>query len=429
MSEPGTSGGTAEAPLPASPFGIPIYRMVWTASLISNFGGLIQSVGAAWLMTSLTNSRELVALVQSSNTLPIMLLSLWSGALADNLDRRVVMLCAQGFMLVVSTALAFCAWSGVLTPWLLLGFTFLIGCGTALNAPAWQASVGDLVPKPLLLGAVTFNSMGFNIARSVGPAVGGAIVAAAGSAAAFLVNALSYVGLIAVLARWRPVRAPRLLPRERLGDAMGAGLRYVATSPNLRTVLIRALLFGSAASAIPSLMPVVARQLITGGPLVYGALLGAFGMGAVGGAFISTRLRRRVASERLVRIASLALALGTATTGMSGTLAITLPALLCAGGGWVLVLSTFNVTVQMTAPRWVVARGLALYQMAAFGGMAAGSWFFGLLADHQGVEISLFIAAGFQVAGVLAGLRLPLPRVEDLNHDPLSSWKSLGPKC
>ncbi|MGH6781717.1 MAG: MFS transporter, partial [Sphingomonadaceae bacterium] len=253
-----------------SPLSVEIFRAVWIASMASNFGGLIQSVGASWLMTSLAKSPALVALVQSSTTLPIMLLSLWAGAVADNLDRRIVMLCAQGFMLAVSLVLALCAWTGVLTPWLLLGFTFLIGCGTAVNGPAWQASVGDMVPRPVLPSAVAYNSMGFNIARSVGPAIGGLIVAAAGPAAAFAVNAVSYIGLIVVLARWRPERPPRLLPRETLGIAMAAGVRYVAMSPTLRTVMLRASLFGIAASAVPALMPLVARDLITGGPLTYG---------------------------------------------------------------------------------------------------------------------------------------------------------------
>lgn len=175
------------------------------------------------MMVSLASSPQFVALVQASTTLPIMLLSLWAGAVADNLDRRLVMLWAQSFMLVVSAALAACAWWGLLSPWLLLAFTFLIGCGTALNGPAWQASVGDMVPRPVLPGAIAFNSMGFNIARSVGPAIGGLIVAAAGAATAFFANAVSYVGLIVVLARWRPEVPRRLLPRERLGVAMGRG--------------------------------------------------------------------------------------------------------------------------------------------------------------------------------------------------------------
>jgi MFS family permease len=365
----------------------------------------------------------MIALVQASTTLPIMLLSLWAGAVADNLDRRRVMLAAQGFMLAVSVALAVCAWMGVLSPWLLLGFTFLIGCGTAINGPAWQASVGDMVPRSVLPSAVALNSMGFNIARSLGPAIGGAIVAAAGAAAAFLTNALSYIGLIAVLARWQPNYAPRLLPRETLGIAMTAGLRYVRMSPSIRTVLIRASLFGVAASAVPAMMPLIARDLVTGGPLTYGALLGAFGIGAVGGALGSVRLRRRWPTEHVVRLAATGLAIGAATAAVSPWLVLTLAALLLAGAGWVLALSTFNVTVQMAAPRWVVARALALYQMAAFGGMTAGSWLFGSIAEGRGVSSALLVAAGVQLLSVVVGLRLPLPDIETANLDP-RGWET-----
>jgi MFS family permease len=351
-----------------------------------------------------------------------MLLSLWAGAVADNLDRRKVMLCAQSFMLLVSVALAASAWAGVLTPVLLLAFTFLIGCGIAFNGPAWQASVGDMVPRPALPGAVALNSMGFNIARSLGPAIGGVIVQAAGAAAAFFTNALSYVALIVVLARWRPAQAKRLLPRERLGEAMGAGVRYVAMSPSIRTVLLRAFLFGLPAAVVPALMPVVARDMMTGGALTYGILLGAFGAGAVGGALGSSPLRRRLSTEWIIRIASLSLAGGAAILAVSTLLPVTVLALVVAGAGWVLALSTFNVTVQMASPRWVVARALALYQMAAFGGMAIGSGLFGLLAEHQGVTVALLAAAAVQAAGGVAGLVLPMPRVEEMNLDPLSRW-------
>ena len=404
------------------PFSIPIFRMVWIASMLSNFGGIIQSVGASWMMTSLTPSPTMVALVQSSTTLPIMLLSLWAGAIADNLDRRKLMLVAQSFMLVISIGLSIAAWTNVLTPWLLLGFTFLIGCGTALNAPAWQASVGDMVPRAALPGAVALNSMAFNIARSVGPAIGGAIIAAAGAATAFLVNALSYSGLIFVLSRWRPQLPAQQLPRETIGVAMAAGLRYVAMSPGIKVVLLRAILFGSAASAVSALMPLVARDHIGGGPLTYGLLLGGFGLGAVTGAFASGRLRQRWTSEQLVRTATLALAAGVAVTAVSNMLFVTMIALMAAGAGWVLALSTFNVTVQLATPRWVVARSVALYQTAAFGAMALGSWLFGELAAARGVETALLVAAGWQTLGVLLTLRLPLPRVEALNLDPLQRW-------
>ncbi|WP_336964768.1 MFS transporter [Sphingobium aquiterrae] len=406
-----------------SPFAIPIFRAIWIASMASNFGGLIQSVGASWMMTSLASSPQMIALVQASTSLPIMLFSLWAGAVADNLDRRMVMLVAQSFMLVVSVVLAAGAWLGLLTPWSLLIFTFLIGCGTAINGPAWQASVGEMVPRPTLPGAIAMNSMGFNIARSAGPAIGGVIVAAAGAAAAFLVNAVSYVGLIAVLFRWRPDLPPRLLPRERLGVAMAAGIGYVARSPHIRTVLIRAALFGLAASAVPALMPLIARNLIAGGPLTYGMLLGSFGMGAVGGALVSGRLRRQLATEGIVRIAAVALALGALITSATGHIAIALPALALAGAGWVLSLSTFNVSVQMASPRWVVARALALYQMSAFGGIAMGSWLFGVIAENEGIVTALRAAAALQLVSVLAGLILPLQRISDADLDPMDQWQ------
>lgn len=400
---------------PPSPLSVPVFRAVWIASMASNFGGLIQSVGASWLMTSLTPSSQMVALVQASTALPILLLSLWSGAVADNLDRRRVMLAAQGFMLVVSVALAAITFAGWISPWLLLVFTFLIGCGAAMNGPAWQASVGDMVPRSALPGAVALNSMGFNIARSVGPAIGGAIVAAAGAAAAFVVNAVSYVGLIAVLTRWKPRYPERILPREPLGHAVTAGIRYVAMSPDIRTVLARALIFGIGASAVPAMMPLVARDVIVGNSLTYGVLLGAFGIGAVGGGLMVRRLRDRLSVEAIVRAAAAALAIGTVLTGVSATLWLTIPALALAGGGWVLALSTFNVTVQLSAPRWVVARSLSLYQMAAFGGMASGAVLFGAIADAQGVQISLFAAAAVQALTILSGLFLPLPIARDLN--------------
>jgi MFS family permease len=390
--------------------------------MASNFGGLIQSVGAAWTMTSLGASPQMIALVQTSTTLPLMLLSLWAGAVADNLDRRWVMLWAQIFMLAVSVSLAVCGWLGVLNPWLILVFTFLLGCGTAVNNPAWQASVGDMVPRAALPSAVAMNSMGFNVARSLGPALGGVIVASFGAAAAFLTNAVSYLGLIAVLLRWRPEEIPRPLPRERIAHAMTAGVRYVSLSPVIRRVLVRAALFGLAASAVPALMPLVARDLLGGGPLVYGALLGAFGLGAVAGAAASTRLRQRLSSEAVIHIASAALIVGGAVSAFSHQLAITLPALVIAGSGWVLALSTFNVTVQISSPRWVVARALSLYQMFAFGGLAIGSWGFGLIAERQGVSTALLAASGAQALSMVVGLVLPLAKLTFVDLDPLGRF-------
>ena len=407
----------------SSPFSTPIFRRVWIASLLSNFGSLIQSVGAAWLMTSIATSADMVALVQTATALPILLWSLVGGALADGFDRRKIMLAAQAFMLLVSLLLAVCAWLGFMTPWLLLMFTFLIGCGAAFNAPAWQASVGDMVPRPQLAHAVALNSMGFNIARSVGPAIGGVIVAAAGAAAAFVINAASYLGLLVVLARWHRPPTPQLLPRETLGVAIGAGIRYVAMSPNIRNVLLRGFVFGVGASSLAALLPLVARDVLAGGPLTFGALLGGFGIGAVCGALGSSHLRRRLSTEVIVRTASIAFAVPVVVVALSRSLYLSLLVLPIAGAAWVLALATFNVAVQMSAPRWVVARALSLYQMFTFAGIALGSWLWGLLAHDSSIGVALLTASAVLLASLLLGTRHALEETDALNLDLLQRWK------
>ncbi len=410
-------------PTALSPMRYPIFRAIWLANLVANLGALIQSVGASWLMISIAQSADMVALVQASVALPVMLLSLAAGALADNRDRRLVMLGTQVFMLVVSVALTAVAWAGAITPWLLLMFTFLIGCGSAFNSPAWQASVRDMVPRAELPGAVAINSVGFNIARSVGPAIGGAIVAAASASAAFAVNAASYLGIIVVLARWRPERAPEILPREALGAAMAAGVRYVSMSPAIRRVLLRSAFFGAGASGLVALMPLVAKDTLGGGPQTYGLMLGAFGIGAILGAVGAARFRREYSTESIVRVACIAFAAAAAIAGVSTELPATLAGLLLAGAGWVLALATFNVAVQLAAPRWVVARALALYQMAAFGGIAAGSWLWGVVAHQESTAYSLVACAAVLVACAAFGFWRPLAQSEDVDLDPLRHWK------
>lgn len=399
-----------------------VFRRVWLASTLSNLGGLIQSVGAAWMMISIAESPHMVALVQASVSLPVMLLALVAGATADSLDRRKVMLGAQIFMLLVSIVLMVCAWSGVITPWLLLLLTFLIGCGLAFNSPAWQASVGDMVPRSELPSAVALTSMGFNIARSIGPAIGGAIVAAVGAAAAFAVNALCYVPLIAVLASWRKPSTPNALPRETLGVAVAAGVRYVAMSPRIGTVLVRAAAFCVGAGGLVALMPLIAKELIGGGPLTYGLLLGAFGAGAVTGAAGNARLRAVFSTEAMVRWSTIAFAIAAAVAAVSTYLLVTMAMLFIAGAGWLLALSTFNVAVQMSAPRWVVARALSIYQMAAFGGLAAGSWLWGAVATNESITVALLASAVVLIACMLLGRWLPLAQAGELNLDPLN-WK------
>lgn len=416
----------ASAPAPASPLAPlqhPVFRAIWIANLASSFGGLIQGVGAAWLMTSIADSVDMVALVQASTSLPIMLLSLVGGAVADSFDRRRVMIIAQIFMLVVSGLLMAATWFGLISPWLLLAFTFLLGCGTALNNPSWQASVGDIVPRSDLPSAVALNSIGFNLSRSVGPAVGGIIVAAFGAAAAFLVNTLSYVGLIIVLLRWKPAAVASTLPREPMGTAIMSGLRYVAMSPNILKVMLRAFVFGFTAIVVLALLPVVASQSPGGGPLIYGLLLGAFGLGAVGGALFSARLQAILGTEPLVRWSFLGFALCAWVTAVSPTPWLTALALMIGGATWVLALSLFNVSVQLASPRWVVGRALSLYQTATFGGMAFGSWVWGLAAEVYGPSAALTIAGVGMVFGAAIGLRFALPPRTVMDLDPLNRFK------
>ena len=417
------SDGSASASVsPFRPFRHGIFRWVWITSTISNFGGLIEGVGAAWMMVTLAAPASMVALVQASRTLPVMLLSLGAGAIADQYDRRRVLIGAQCFLFCVSAGLMLSTWFNVITPWLLLTFTFLIGCGNAFNRPAWQSSVGEMVPREDLAGAVALNSMGFNVARSVGPAVGGIIVAAAGAAAAFAFNVLSYLGLLGVLMRWRPELPQQTLPRERLHHAMGAGVRYVAMSPHILVVLLRSSLFGLGSIAVQALLPLVARDLVGGGSLTYGVLLGAFGVGAVGGALTGSVARRRFSTEAIVRLSSIAFAAGTAAVGLSGFLPFTLIALAVAGGAWVIALSSFNVVVQMASPRWVAGRALALYQMATFGGMSLGSWLWGVVAEDHGIGRALVLAAIVQAAAVIVALPFRLAEVDDLDLAPLRDF-------
>ncbi|MER9753718.1 MFS transporter [Mesorhizobium sp. M0166] len=406
-----------------APFRHGIFRAVWSASLVSNFGGLIQGVGAAWMMTTIATSSYQVALVQASTTLPIMLFALLAGAIADSFNRRKIMLIAQIFMLIVSALLTVFTYLDLMTPWTLLAFTFLIDSGTALNSPSWQASVGDMVPRTKVPAAIALNSMGFNLTRSVGPAIGGIIVAAAGAAAAFAVNTLSYVGLIVVLARWKPELPASTLPRETLGAAMGAGLRYVAMSPNIGKVLARSSAFGFSAGAVLALLPLVARDVVKGDALSYGIMLGAFGIGAVGGALTSVRLRQLLSSETMVRLAFVGFAVCAFNAAVSNHAWQTSLGLLVGGACWVMALSHFNVTVQMSTPRWVVGRVLSVYQTATFGGIALGSWVWGVVADAHGAEVALMAASVAMLAGGAIGLLLPLPQQAVLNLDPLNRFQ------
>lgn len=402
------------------------FRAIWVASFISNFGTLIESIGASWLMTSIGSSASMVALVQVAATLPMVLFSLLAGAIADNFDRRALMLIAFSAMLGTSAALSAVTWLGIISPWLLLAFTFAIGCVGTFVGPAWQSSVSDMLPRSEIPAAVVLNSMAFNIARTTGPALGGLIVAVFGAAAAFAANALSYVSIIAVLARWRPPVVDRALSRETLGTAMGAGIRYVAMAPDIRNVLFRSSVFGVGVSAIPALLPLVGRAQSGGNAFSYGVMLGAFGVGALGGAISIGRLSRRFQAETIVCTSFALFALSALVIASSPFHLLLLVALAIGGTGWVLGWATFTVAVQLSAPRWVEARAIALFNMASFAGLAGGSWLWGAVADGSSIGSALFAAGMTLIMGIVIGIRLPMPKTDVQDKGPIRRWSTPG---
>src|SRR5438874_5463834 len=396
----------------AAPLRHTVFRRIWLASLVSNLGLLIQGVGAAWAMTQMTSSADKVALVQTALMLPIMLISMPAGAIADMYDRRIVALLSLSIALVGATTLSVLAWLGLVTPEILLTFCFIVGSGMALFGPAWQSSVSEQVPSETLPSAVALNGISYNIARSFGPAIGGIVVAAAGAVAAFAANAALYIPLLVVLFLWRRSSEPSRLPRERLNRAIVSGVRYIANSPSIRIVLARTLATGLVGGSVSALMPLVARDLLHGGAQTYGVMLGAFGMGAVIGALNITELRKRLNGESAIRACTLSMAGAIAAVALSRQPVLTAAALVVAGAVWMLAVALFNIGVQLSAPRWVAGRSLAAFQAAIAGGIAIGSWGWGRLTDAAGVETALLVSAALMFASPLLGRWLKMPPVD-----------------
>ena len=401
----------------AAPLRHAVFRRIWFASLVSNLGILIQGVGAAWAMTQMTSSADKVALVQTALMLPIMLIAMPAGAIADMHDRRIVALISLGIALVGATVLTVLAWFGLVTPNILLALCFVVGSGMALFGPAWQASVSEQVPAETLPAAVALNGISYNIARSFGPAIGGLVVATAGAVAAFAVNAALYLPLMVVLFLWNRTHEPSRLPRERLNRAIVSGVRYIANSPSIRIVLIRTLVTGIIGGSVSALMPLVARDLLHGGAQTYGIMLGAFGMGAVIGALNIGEVRRRMSGEAAVRACAISMAGAIAAVALSTSAIMTAVALVLAGAVWMLAVALFNIGVQLSAPRWVAGRSLAAFQASIAGGIAVGSWGWGHLTDLAGVETALLVSAGLMLISPLLGIWLRMPRVGARNED------------
>jgi MFS family permease len=405
-----------------SPLGEPLFRALWIAAVASNIGTWMQNVGAAWLMTSLAPTPTMVALVQAATSLPVVLVALPAGAIADIIDRRALLLVTQGWMLAAATLLGVLTLFGATTAWVLLVLTFALGLGAALNAPAWQAIIPELVNRSELRSAVTLNGVGYNVARAVGPALGGLIVAAAGPGAVFMLNALSFLGVILVLYRWQRGVGESEWPAEDVLGAMRAGLRYVRFAPGLRAVLIRTAVFILGGSALWALLPLVARQELGLDATGYGLLLGCLGTGAVIGAAFLPQAQRRLSTEGLLAGATLLFAMATATPAYVLNFALVCIAMLLGGVAWITIMSTFNVGAQVTVPAWVRARALALYGLMFQGGTAFGSVLWGVVAERTTIPQALVWAAVTLVAGLAAMIPYRLRLDEEINLTPSLHW-------
>jgi len=410
------SGETARVSMWA-PLAFPLFRNIWSASLLSNLGFMFLSVGAGWQMTLLTPRADMVAMVQTALMLPMMFLAIPAGAMADMYDRRKVALGALCVSLASGFSLAALAALHLLTPWLVLGFCFLVGLGMALYAPSWQASVSEQVPRETLSEAVGLTAISFNIARSVGPALGGALVAAAGPVAAFTGTAFGYVPLFAAMLMWKRKAVPSRLPPERIDRAVGAGVRYVLHSPPIRTVVLRAFATTFTGCSISALMPLIVRDQLHSSAEVFGLLLGCFGVGAVIGGLILPGLRRRFAEEAIVSGVSVILGTAIAAIALSPWYLLTAAVLVVAGICWTISITIYNVVIQTAAPRWVSGRLVASFQTATAGGTACGAWFWGHIAGTAPIHDTLLISAGAVAASALLGLLLKVPSASDSEHE------------
>jgi MFS family permease len=381
---------------------------MWIASVASNIGTWMHTVGASWLMTTLAASPLLVALVQTATTLPVFLLGLPAGVMADLVDRRKLLIFTQSWMLAVAALLGVLVIVGGVGPWWLLTLTFALGAGSAMNGPAWAAAIPELVPRDELPAAVALNSVGFNIARAVGPALGGIVMASSGAGAVFIANAISFLGVIIVLWSWKE-RPPAVRePGTRFRDAMREGLTYVRGARPFHAVLLRAGLFSLGGSALWAMLPVVASQEMKSTSLGYGILLGCLGAGSVIGAAALAPMRSRYPVDRIVALGVTLFAVATVGLALLKTLALAAPAMIVGGIAWITAMSSFNVCAQTIPPQWMRARALAFYLLVFQGSLAVGSGLWGEVARHVGVRASLLIAAAAMAAGLAAGFNWKL---------------------
>lgn len=385
-----------------------VFRWLWLASFVSNVGTWMQTVGAQWLLVHTAHAAVLVSLVQTADMLPDVMFGIVGGVLADTLDRRRLLIAVQGGLSVAGVALAALTIAGQMTPGLLLMFTFVIGSGSVLVNPAYQSLLPELVPRDQIPAAVQLSSVNVNIARAVGPAVAGILVAGIGAGAVFALNAATFLFYGLVVALWRPASATMPQLPERFWSGLRAGGRYVRYAPVVRRILLRAALFLVPASALWGLLPLVASRRLGLGPSGYGLLLGALGIGAVVGASLLSKARALLSSDTLLGLgAGVFVAALLAVVLLRSTVAVVL-VLVPTGMAWVGVLATVNTSLQLFLPAWVRARGLSVYQMVLFGAQGLGAAMWGGVADAFGLSVAFLAAAGLMAVGTASVRVWPL---------------------
>ncbi|NRP75517.1 Enterobactin exporter EntS [Ensifer psoraleae] len=403
-----------------APLGNPAFRAIWAATQISSLGWLVQTTAISWLMATISASDLMVALVQASSTLPAFFLSILAGAIADSFSRRGVMLAGHCLIALASTALAISVALGFVSPWLILSLSFLAGCGFALNDPAWHASVGDILEKRDIPAAVTLMSVGYNIVRSIGPALGGLILAFLGPLAAFVLAALSDLVPLTAVARSKWYVRPSPLPRERITTAVHDGLRFTAISSEIRAAILRGTLFGLGSISILALLPLIVRDRLESGPIVYGALLASFGIGAFSAGLGSSYLRRTMSRDQLLAAASTACAVCCLALALTSSPPLAAVALAIGGAGWLLTWTGIDVAIQLSSPRWVVGRTLSIYYAVSSAGVAAGSWIWGMLAQNYSLTMAFEVAAVVLLIVAAAAFVLPIELWEESEQDASS---------
>jgi MFS family permease len=423
MNDPLTTSNPQSAAPAGNPFRHRAFTVIWIATVVSNIGGWMYSIASGWLMTSLDPNAFIVSMVQAANSLPMFLFAIPAGALADIVNQRRFLIVGESTITLLSAAFAALVWLRLITPASLLLFSFAVTVGSAMTAPAWQAVVGKLVPKADLPSAVAANSVGVNVSRAIGPALGGVIIGALGIAAPFWLDAFSNIGVIAALIWWRaPAKSASALPPEPFGTAIRTGIRYARYNSHLRATLIRTTAFFVFGSAYWALLPLVARTQMAGGPALYGVLLGAIGASAVGGAFILRPLREKLGADSLVAAATLGTALASVLFALARHPATAILASFIAGASWIAAVSSLNVSAQVALPDWVRGRGLAMYVTVMFGALTIGSAIWGQIAVVAGLPAALLLAAAGAAIAVPLTRRWKLQTGANVDFSPSMHW-------